>query len=228
MKVLVFDTETSGLPKSKIINHSTQHLWPFIVQFSYVIFDDTSKNIIKIQDKIIKVKTYNVISEESIKFHGITNEISDTKGVNLIDVLTEFLSDLDKIDLIVGHNIEFDISMIKVELLRIVNEYEKNETVKEKLKLELESIINSDKVYCTMQKSIDICKIERENSRGKYFKFPSLSELHEKLFNVKPQSLHNSLNDVLITLRCFIRMYDDNDILEYNSSVRDLFKGLVF
>jgi DNA polymerase-3 subunit alpha len=228
MKVLVFDTETSGLPKSKIINHSTQHLWPFIVQFSYVIFDDTSKNIIKIQDKIIKVKTYNVISEESIKFHGITNEISETKGVNLIDVLTEFLSDLNKIDLIVGHNIEFDISMIKVELLRIVNEYEKDETVKEKLKSELESIINSDKVYCTMQKSIDICKIERENSRGKYFKFPSLSELHEKLFNVKPQSLHNSLNDVLITLRCFIRMYDDNDILEYNSSVRDLFKGLVF
>jgi DNA polymerase-3 subunit alpha len=228
MKVLVFDTETSGLPKSKIINHSTQHLWPFIVQFSYVIFDDTSKNIIKIQDKIIKVKTYNVISEESIKFHGITNEISDTKGVNLIDVLTEFLSDLNKIDLIVGHNIEFDISMIKVELLRIVNEYEKDETVKEKLKSQLELIINSDKVYCTMQKSIDMCKIERENSRGKYFKFPSLTELHEKLFNVKPQSLHNSLNDVLITLRCFIKMYDDNDILEYNSEIRDLFKGLVF
>ena len=228
MRVLVFDTETSGLPKSKIINQSTQHLWPFIVQFSYVIFDDTSKNIIKIQDKIIKVKTYNVISEESIKFHGITNEISETKGVNLIDVLTEFLSDLNKIDLIVGHNIEFDISMIKVELLRIVNEYEKDETVKEKLKSQLELIINSDKVYCTMQKSIDMCKIERENSRGKYFKFPSLTELHEKLFNVKPQSLHNSLNDVLITLRCFIKMYDDNDILEYNSEIRDLFKGLVF
>jgi DNA polymerase-3 subunit alpha len=228
MRVLVFDTETSGLPKSKIINQSTQHLWPFIVQFSYVIFDDTSKNIIKIQDKIIKVKTYNVISEESIKFHGITNEISDTKGVNLIDVLTEFLSDLNKIDLIVGHNIEFDISMIKVELLRIVNEYEKDETVKENLKSQLELIINSDKVYCTMQKSIDMCKIERENSRGKYFKFPSLTELHEKMFNVKPQSLHNSLNDVLITLRCFIKMYDDNDILEYNSEIRDLFKGLVF
>jgi hypothetical protein len=72
MRVLVFDTETSGLPKSKIINASTIHLWPFIVQFSYIIFDNDSKNIIKIYDKIIKVKTYNVISEESIKLHGLT------------------------------------------------------------------------------------------------------------------------------------------------------------
>ena len=228
MRVLDFDTETSGLPKSKIINASTLHLWPFIVQFSYIIFDNDSKNIIKIYDKIIKVKTYNVISEESIKLHGITNEISDAKGVNLIDVLNEFLCDLDKVDLMVGHNIEFDISMIKVELLRIINEYEKDETMKEKLKSQLEFIVNLDKTYCTMRNSIDLCKIEKENSRGKYFKFPSLAELHEKLFNVKPKSLHNSLNDILITLRCFIKMYDDNDILEYNSEIRDLFKGLVF
>jgi DNA polymerase-3 subunit alpha len=228
MRVLVFDTETSGLPKSKIINASTLHLWPFIVQFSYIIFDNDSKNIEKIYDKIIKVKTYNVISEESIKLHGITNEISDTKGVNLINVLTEFLYDLDKVDLMIGHNIEFDISMIKVELLRIINEYEKDETMKEKLKSQLEFILNLDKTYCTMRNSIDLCKIEKENSRGKYFKFPSLTELHEKLFNIKPKSLHNSLNDILITLRCFIKMYDDNDILEYNSETRDLFKGLVF
>jgi DNA polymerase-3 subunit alpha len=228
MRVLVFDTETSGLPKSKIINPSTLHLWPFIVQFSYIIFDNDSKDLIKVYDKIIKVKTYNVISEESINLHGITNEISDTKGVNLISVLTEFLTDVDKVDLVVGHNIEFDISMIKVELLRIINEYEKDETMKEKLKSQLEIIININKIYCTMRNSIDICKIEKENSRGKYFKFPSLTELHEKLFVVKPKNLHNSLNDILITLRCFIKMYDDHDILEYNSKIRDLFKGLVF
>ena len=224
MRVLVFDTETSGLPKSKIINPSTLHLWPFIVQFSYIIFDNNSKNIEKIYDKIIKVKTYNVISEESIKLHGITNEISDTKGVNLITVLTEFLTDLENIDLVVGHNIEFDISMLKVEILRIINEYEKDETMQEKLKSHMELIINLNKVYCTMRNSIDICKIEKENSRGKYFKFPSLAELHEKLFDVKPKNLHNSLNDILITLRCFIKLYDDNDILEYNSKIRDLFR----
>jgi DNA polymerase III epsilon subunit-like protein len=224
MRVLVFDTETSGLPKSKIINQSTLHLWPFIVQFSYIIFNNDSKNIEKIQDKIIKVKTYNVISEESIKLHGITNEISDAKGVNLISVLTEFLTDVENVDLVVGHNIEFDISMIKVEILRIINEYEKNETMKEKLKSHMELIININKIYCTMRNSIDICKIEKENSRGKYFKFPSLAELHEKFFDVKPKNLHNSLNDVLITLRCFVKIYYDNDILEYNSSVRDLFR----
>ena len=39
MRVLVFDTETTGLPKSKIINPDTLNLWPHIVQFSYIIYD---------------------------------------------------------------------------------------------------------------------------------------------------------------------------------------------
>jgi hypothetical protein len=46
-----------------------------------------------------------------------------------------------------------------------------------------------------------------------YTKFPKLSELHEKLFATKPQNLHNSLVDILITLRCFMKLNSDRDIL---------------
>ena len=56
MKLLIFDTETTGLSKSKIISKETMHLWPFIVQFSYIIFNTKNNKTIKMYDKIIKLK----------------------------------------------------------------------------------------------------------------------------------------------------------------------------
>ena len=50
MKVLVFDTETTGLPQTKIINPDTLHLWPHIVQFSYIIYELKNNVIIKLND----------------------------------------------------------------------------------------------------------------------------------------------------------------------------------
>ena len=119
MKVLVFDTETTGLPQTKIINPDTLHLWPYIVQFSYIIYDTTDNIIIEPNDYIILLENI-IIPEESIKFHGITNEISSKLGTNIRDVLIKFCKDLKNVDKIVGHNINFDINMVKVELLRII------------------------------------------------------------------------------------------------------------
>jgi DNA polymerase III epsilon subunit-like protein len=79
MNVLVFDTETTGLPKSKIINPDTLHLWPHIVQLSFVIYDICTNTIVEAKDYIIKVDKSVIIDEESTKIHGITNEISQVK-----------------------------------------------------------------------------------------------------------------------------------------------------
>jgi len=220
MKVLVFDTETSGLSKTKIINLSTIHLWPFIVQFSYIIFDTDTCSIVKMYDNIIKLKPYNVISEESSKIHGITNEISLNKGVDIQEVLFEFCSDIDEVDLMVAHNINFDLPLIKVELLRCMQNNIDTNDIYQSLKDNFETILNKKEKYCTMENSIHLCKIERENSRGKYLKFPTLTELHVYLFNVTPCNLHNSLNDILITLRCYMKMKHDIDVIEKDNTIR--------
>ena len=73
MRVLVFDTETTGLPKSKMINPDSLHLWPHIVQFSYLIYDTELNDIMHISDQIVKVTSNIDITEESIQFNGITN-----------------------------------------------------------------------------------------------------------------------------------------------------------
>jgi DNA polymerase-3 subunit epsilon len=211
MRVLVFDTETTGLPSSKIINPDTLKLWPHIVQFSYVMYDTERNDILDLHNSIIKVAEGINIPEESIKFHGITNEISQNNGIELELVLIEFFYQLKIADKIVGHNVSFDINMVKVELLRIIYSRTQNAEFKNYLHF----INNYKNICCTLQDSVELCNIKALDKHGKeYLKFPKLIELHEKLFISVPNNLHNSLNDILVTLRCFIKMKYDFDLNE--------------
>jgi DNA polymerase III epsilon subunit-like protein len=220
MRTLVFDSETTGLPKTQIISPSTMHLWPHIVQFSYIVFDTESNEIVKIKDSIIKVPDGFIIADENAKIHGITTEISLAKGVSLKPVLEEFFADFDTSDHIVGHNVSFDINMIKAELQRLImNSSDKN------LQEYLTKINTSTKFYCTMQETIELCAIEMKDKYGRpYKKFPKLVELYQKMFGVIPRGLHNSLNDVIVCLRCFIKLKYDVDIVERSEEVKQMIK----
>ena len=220
MRTLVFDSETTGLSKTQIISPSTIHLWPHVVQFSYIVFDTESNKIVKIKDSIIKVPDGFIITEENAKIHGITTEISLAKGVDLLPVLEEFFADFDSADHIVGHNVSFDINMIKAELQRLImNSSDK------KLQDYLTKINTSTKFYCTMQETIELCAIEMKDKYGRpYKKFPKLVELYQKMFGVTPKNLHNSLNDVIVCLRCFIKLKYEIDIVERSEEVKQMIK----
>ena len=43
MKVLVFDTETTGLPTERNASISDLKAWPYIVQLSYILYDVDEK-----------------------------------------------------------------------------------------------------------------------------------------------------------------------------------------
>jgi DNA polymerase III epsilon subunit-like protein len=196
------------------------HLWPHVVQFSYIVFDTESNKIVKIKDSIIKVPDGFTITEENAKIHGITTEISLAKGVDLLPVLEEFFADFDSSDHIVGHNVSFDINMIKAELQRLImNSFDK------KLQEYLTKINTSTKFYCTMQETIELCAIELKDKYGRpYKKFPKLVELYQKMFGVTPKNLHNSLNDVIVCLRCFIKLKYEIDIVERSEEVKQMIK----
>lgn len=233
MKIGVFDTETTGLPKSKIINDLSLSLWPHIVQFSYIIYDTELKKIVKTVDLVIRIPENINISDEVSDIHGITNFISQTSQYKIEDALIHFSNDYLNygIDLIIGHNLSFDINMLKVELMREISN--QNNLYDKRMFSQLLECLNdmkpdSPELFCTMQKSIELCNLKAKSKYGKeYVKFPKLNELHMKLFNSSPRNLHNSLNDVLICLRCYYMLEHKIDIIEIDSEIKSLLIDLI-
>lgn len=227
MRVLVFDTETTGLPKSKYISNVTLPLWPSIIQFSYVIYNDSENKIETMVDSVIKIPDFVEMSQECTNIHGITKEMSYSKGADLKSFLFTFIEDVYNCDVLVGHNIQFDLNMLKVEILRLIPTLEYFEKLYLEYFLEYFQNILKEKIYCTMQTSIEFCAIKRKDKFGKeYNKFPKLMELYTKLFELVPKNLHNSLNDVLICLRCFYMLKYKLDLCKENKEIVDLFLEL--
>ena len=118
MKILVFDTETTGLPTERNASILSTHKWPYIVQLSYILYDTDSSMVLTCIDNIIKLPKGITISKESENIHKISNEISQTKGVDIKKELQKFNDILLESDVVVAHNISFDKQMIMVECIR--------------------------------------------------------------------------------------------------------------
>jgi DNA polymerase-3 subunit epsilon len=203
MKIIVFDTETTGLPTERNANIFDTECWPHIVQLSYILYDTESHIILNLEDDIIKIDETTIITPESIAIHKITRTLCDTKGISIKESLYKFNACLLEADLVVGHNVSFDKRMIMVECIR------------NKIKQSFNVGLNRKSEYCTMKNGSDKCKIVVKNkTTGEdYFKWPTLTELHEYLFNgQKPAGTHNALSDILICLRCYMKMTIDYDV----------------
>lgn len=210
MKYLVFDTETSGLPKTREIpNEYNISNFPYIIQLSYIIYDSNEKTICKIFNKLIKIKK-NIITHESYKIHNISYANCVNDGILINDALLEFTDDYNNCDLIIGHNINFDLKMINVENIRNL--------------IPIIDLNNKNKHYCTMINSTNIIKIEKTNYSGqKYYKYPKLIEIYKYLFNSEPKKLHDAFVDILCCFRVFHTLYFNDDIYLNNNNFKELF-----
>lgn len=179
--ILFFDTETTGLPKNWKAPISDIQNWPRLVQLAYQIFDEKGTKI-KEKDIIIYPDGFS-IPDDSYEIHRISNEKAISIGKPIIEVLKEFIEEINFVDVIVGHNLEYDLNIIGCELIRA----------------NLQSPLNSKTKICTMKSSTNFCAID-----GPYgYKWPSLAELHLKLFNSTFEEAHNALIDINITSKCF-------------------------
>jgi DNA polymerase III epsilon subunit-like protein len=202
MKVLVFDTETTGLPIDRNAPPTQTEKWPHIVQIGFVLYETETGEVISYRDDIIKIGNSVELTDESVEIHKITREITKDKGVSLRESIGKFNEALCEAHVIVAHNLEFDKKMIMVECIRLgENNY-----------FNINGVPRPE--FCTMQRSIDICKIEKVNPRtGKtYFKWPRLSELYEHLFCETPKGCHNAVADVIFCLRCYVKIKFGRDI----------------
>jgi len=210
MRYLIFDTETTGLPK---YNKYGVKKYPYVVQLSWVLYDDELNDVESEHDRILLLPEGMEVPEETVAIHGINTEKMRQEGIDPKIAIEEFIVDLSKCDMIVGHNIDFDKGVL-------FEEFKRNKMIDYKLV--------QKPVYCTMTMGKNVCKIEKLNKKtgDKYYKYPKLIELYEHLFQQKPVNLHNSLIDVLVTCRCFGKIYLKEDILENNLPLRQHFNQL--
>lgn len=213
MKVLIFDTETTGLPKGKATPKETEK-WPHIIQLSYILFDVSTNKIIVNHDHVVKIDEDVELTQKSFEMHGISKEKSRTEGINIKLAIELFNICLKETNILIAHNIQFDKNMIMAECFRhnIQPQFSKYRYLE----------------YCTMKRSDELCGIKtlHKPSGRTYIKFPTLTELHEKLFNVKPKGTHNSYIDILICLRCYYKLMFDKDVCFENKSIQKEFRKI--
>jgi DNA polymerase III epsilon subunit-like protein len=179
MKLLIFDTETTGLPRSRVPSKVEPNNWPHIVSISWVILDSETNKIEKERSYIVKPTNW-IIPDDSVTIHGITTEKATELGFPLAKVLGEFLA--EEYDALVAHNIEFDYNVL-------------DNAIRWDLEMSFTGIKKSK--ICTMELSKDLCNLK--NMFGKP-KVPKLKELYRVAFGILPneQELHNSMYDVKI------------------------------
>ena len=181
---LVFDTETTGLPKNYKAPLTDFDNWPRLVQLAWQCHDVTGKFLFA-KNFVIKPVGFE-IPEDASKIHFITTELANKIGVGLEEALAEFSKDVTDARLVIGHNVEFDINIVGCECLRAMlpNPLEKANTL------------------CTKLATTGFCAI-MQNGRPKW---PTLTELHQKLFGTEFEEAHNAAGDVEATTRCFLEL----------------------
>lgn len=178
---LIFDTETSGLPECAYYSHFpdysdlTKYSNARVVQVSYIL-TNSKFDFISESDTIIKVD----FPIDNHCFHGITNEISDSKGILFLEFADKFKKDLEECDVLIAHNINFDISVLKSEFYRYSL-------------FDIIDSINTKKIICTMRYSKNLVRAKFKNSDS--IKDPNLKELYYYATGKIMKNHHNSLYD---------------------------------
>jgi len=181
---LFFDTETTGKPNDWNAPISNLDNWPRLVQIAWLEFDNSGVETSS-HDYIIKPHGFT-IPPESTEIHGISTKKAINEGFPLKEVLDKFSGAINQSKVIVAHNMSFDEKIIGAEFLR-------------------ENISNSlfDKSrVCTMKLSTKYCQIP--GTLG--YKWPSLPQLHSKLFNTGFEEVHNAVIDARVCAKCFFEL----------------------
>ena len=181
--LLFFDTETTGLPGNWKAPLEDLSNWPRLVQLAWIAFD-LDGNELASADTIIRPDGFDIPADAS-RVHGISTAFARERGTPLIDVLHTFSHQAESMTL-VAHNMSFDEKIVGAELLRsgMVN------------------VMSRRPRFCTMTSTTDWCAIP-----GPYgYKWPSLAELHQKVFGTGFKDAHSATSDVRATASCYWEM----------------------
>ena len=181
MQYIAFDFETSGLPEGRRnVEVTPETLKNFdscrAVSLSASRFSHRGR-LLDTFDAIV-IPTGFTISQKSIEIHGITQERANREGRPFTDVFVDFMKFIGpRSKTMVAHNAQFDVSVLRSEMLR------------HKIDTELIKDLN---FRCTLQ-------LYKE----RYLKPIRLGVLYRDIFGEDFEDAHNSLADCIACGRVY-------------------------
>ena len=180
---LFIDTETTGLIP---MNKNTKKIFEpeFLKEYEKarlvsicLILCDSDGIEKKRYYEIIKPNNF-IIPQVVIDIHGITNEIAQEDGKDIMTIFENIKEYITDSSIIVAHNILFDINILLSELIRNEQFYLINE----------------------IKKKTHICTVKLTRYLDDKKRYKKLSFVYNMLFNEKQENCHNALYD---TIHCY-------------------------
>jgi DNA polymerase III epsilon subunit-like protein len=174
-EILVFDTETSDLPRNWDLPASRVDNWPRLVQIAWIVCDlDFSPR--RRFCTLICPDGFE-IAPGAVRVHGITTQRARAHGMPIVEVLPRFDQELQACALVVAHNLEFDQTIMQAEFIRAG----------------LPDHFADTGAFCSMRGTAPLCQLEPKR-HGEY-KWPKLSELHELCTGRSYAGAHDAMQD---------------------------------
>ena len=206
--------------------------WNEIIQISYILYNTDTNEFISFDDyidlspKVVERFLSDPETHYTIRDALVEQQKASTMGktVSLKTAMDRFLEAYKSATIVVGHNVEYDKNMVLAELMKLHLSADTRRYLGEFVEIQ-----KSEKFVCTATMGTPICKFEMTSPNGKtYYKFPRLNELYEHLFGYPPleSKLHNALNDVIVTFRCYYFITYDEDIYGKNPEIDGLIESI--
>ena len=184
---LLFDISANGNPRSWKAPYTDTFNWPRMIHLAWLVYDKKGQ-LVEDKDFMVNPVGYDV-SPETLMRHKLQEDMMQQTGLPVQDVLSSFNESVNASTFIIAFNLQFHENVIMSEFYR--------ENIESKFFL-------AERI-CLMRESTYFCKLEGPNGR---YKWPSLLQLHTKLFGGGFENNGNAHNDVMAVSRCFNKLMD--------------------
>ena len=201
MIALFFDTETTGIKTWK-----DPEFKPALVQLGAILQHVESGRVLAEVNLIANQYQGKKIPAEAAAVHGITDDLAENYGVDpkLIDII--FAALLKKTDILVAHNMDYDLDIMHDNLPISWNH----------------KPVGEDKYFCTMDRNVMNVKAPHSDKAKRYFsskgekpkapyKVPSLMETYQFYFGTGFEGAHDAMADIRACRDIFFKMVGQHD-----------------
>lgn len=179
-KVLIFDTETTGLPKNRPVEHPEQ---PWVVQIGAVFFDLASDRFDHVMNTLVIPPDHAEIDREKYagaeKIHGISLDMIYANGRSSQSVYRELRDMAAEADIVGAYNLEFDEKLIRFSSYRTHNTFIRRP------------------VLGTPGEVSHICVMHQAKEYYKSKKYLKLGEVYSRIKGVPLEDAHDALADAV-------------------------------